>query len=511
MLFNKAISIAILAFVGKTLADCPHAKKDGYPCCSSCQVIYEDDTGLWGVENDNWCGIDSSCMGVNCWAFALGYGCCSHSCEALDITSEGRWAVENDQWCGIIERNCQSPATTSTTTTTTTYTTIPYTTPTNPSNPGTGYDITTQTKPGWTPGNDQVLPGFLSTDGRYIVDEKGRRVKLAGLSWFGGETTDLAPHGLWAKPLGYLINVVKELGYNHIRYPWTNQMFSAGAKPHSVDKVQNPDLANLSPLEIMDAVIDACGKAGLKVYLDRHRPEGAGQSELWYTSKTSEDQWIKDWVFLAERYKGNPTVIGADLHNEPHGNACWGCGETNRDWRLAAERCGNAIHEVNPDWLIIVEGNDHYGEEGWQKGESYWWGGMLKGVRENPVRLKVKNKLVYSAHDYDKNVHLQDWFKEPDFPDNMPKVWDDKWGYIAKEDIAPVLIGEFGSRLGDEIDVKWLENLITYMNENGVHWTFWCLNPNSGDTEGILGYDWQTVNKQKDGILNPGKAPEFLI
>jgi aryl-phospho-beta-D-glucosidase BglC (GH1 family) len=136
---------------------------------------------------------------------------------------------------------------------------------------------------------------------------------------------------------------------------------------------------------------------------------------------------------------------------------------------------------------------------------------MLKGVKEFPVRLNTPNKLVYSAHDYDKNVHMQDWFTEPDFPDNMPPIWDDKWGYIVKEDIAPVLIGEFGSLLRDATDVKWLGNLIDYMKENEVHWTFWCLNPNSGDTEGILGYDWKTVNTKKDGILTPGKAPNFLL
>jgi len=564
MLYNKAVSIAILTFVGKALASCSHASKDGYPCCKTCTVYLTDESGQWGVENNEWCGIDSSCSD-DCWATKEGYGCCSpgtpvyltdskgkwglennewcgiienknsgscwaedqgypcckSTCESIFTDGDNRWGVENGEWCGIVESNCKSKTTTTTTkpkTTTTKSSSSTGSTGSSGSNGSTGssgldngYDITTQTKPGWTPGNDQVLPGYLSTKGKYIVDEKGRKVKLAGISWFGGETSNLSPHGLWAKPLAHFIKTVKDLGYNHIRYPWTNEMLNPGAKTNSVDKVQNPDLANLTPLEVMDAVIDACGKAGIKVYLDRHRPESGGQSELWYVSRVSEEKWIEDWQFLAKRYKDNPTVIGADLHNEPHGTACWGCGETNRDWRLAAERCGDAIHEVNPDWLIIVEGNDHYGEEGWQKGEGYWWGGMLKGVRENPVRFRQKCKRVDASYDYDKNVHLQDWFKEPDFPDNMPEIWDDKWGYIVKEDMAPVLIGEFGSLLRDEVDVKWLKNLIAYMNENVVHWTFWCLNPNSGDTEGILGYDWETVNTQKDGILTAGKAPDFLI
>ena len=43
---------------------------------------------------------------------------------------------------------------------------------------------------------------------------------------------------------------------------------------------------------------------------------------------------------LARRYLGNDTVIGFDLHNEPHGSATWGDNNTATDWRLAAERAG---------------------------------------------------------------------------------------------------------------------------------------------------------------------------
>jgi len=562
MIYKNILTIAMMSFIGKALGSCTHASKDGYSCCKSCTVVLDDASGKWGVENGQWCGIDSSCDKSNddcwaiaegfnccspgtpvaltdskgqwgiennnwcgiinnpndtsCWAAAEGYGCCSH-CEAITTDGVRRWGVENEQWCGIIEANCKVASTTTTTTrnprttTTTTTTRNPSTTTTGSSSSNAEEKPSTQTKPGWSPGNDQVLPGYLSTQGKYIVDEKGRKVILAGISWFGGETTNLSPHGLWAQPLSRFIKIIKDHGYNHIRYPWTNEMFFEGARTQSINAMENPDLVDLTPLEIMDAVIDACGKAGLKVYLDRHRPLSGGQSELWYVSKVSEEKWIEDWKFLAKRYKGNPTVIGADLHNEPHGTACWGCGEKQRDWRLAAEKCGNAIHEVNPDWLIIVEGNDHYGEEGWQKGESYWWGGMLKGAKEFPVRLNKPNKLVYSAHDYDKNVFMQPWFEVSNFPDNMPDIWDDKWGYLAKENIAPVLIGEFGSLLRDRTDIKWLQNLIAYMNKNNIHWTFWCLNPNSGDTEGILGYDWSTVNTQKDGILDKGKYPKFLL
>ena len=66
-------------------------------------------------------------------------------------------------------------------------------------------------------------------------------------------------------------------------------------------------------------------------------------------------------------------MIGGDIHNEPYGPARWGDGSAN-DWRLAAERVGNAILAVNPNWLIVVEGVEQA-----SSGE-YWWGGNLSNA-----------------------------------------------------------------------------------------------------------------------------------
>ena len=90
----------------------------------------------------------------------------------------------------------------------------------------------------------------------------------------------------------------------------------------------------------MDKIIDYAGEIGLKVILDHHR-NGAGISTtangLWYDDKHSETDWVNDWVTLAQRYANNPTVIGADLHNEPY-NGTWGGGGDQPTGRRAAER-----------------------------------------------------------------------------------------------------------------------------------------------------------------------------
>ncbi|WGD31100.1 Calx-beta domain-containing protein [Ancylobacter sp. WKF20] len=353
--------------------------------------------------------------------------------------------------------------------------------------------------------------GWFSTFGNQIVDSDGNPVKLAGVNWFGFESSNASPHGVWTRSYTDMMDQMKELDFNTIRLPFASATLHA-TSASGIDYSQNPDLRGLTPLQIMDKIVAYAEEIGLKVILDHHRSSfGAGTSEngLWYDSTYTEAAWIDDWQMLAERYADNTAVIGADLHNEPY-NGTWGGGGA-RDWAAAAERAGNAIGEVNPNWLIIVEGVGSY------EGANYWWGGNLKGVADRPIELDVPNKLVYSAHDYGNSVYEQPWFKDPNFAAQLPAKFDEMWGYIYRENIAPVLIGEFGTKLTDPKDAPWLEALTSYMagdfdndgtidipaGQEGISWTYWSWNPNSGDTGGILADDWRTVNTNKMAYLEP--------
>lgn len=353
--------------------------------------------------------------------------------------------------------------------------------------------------------------GYWHTSGRQILDAAGQPVRIAGINWFGFETGNHVVHGLWARDYKSMLDQMKSLGYNTLRLPFSDDILKPGTMPDSINFAdgKNADLQGLTSLQVLDKIVTYAGQAGLKIVLDRHRPDAGGQSALWYTSAVPESTWIANLKALAARYKGNSTVIGIDLHNEPHDPACWGCGDTTRDWRLAAQRAGNAVLAVNPDLLIMVEGVQSF------NGVNGWWGGNLMGVAQYPVQLDVPNRLVYSAHDYATSVAQQSWFSDPSFPDNMPGVWDRYWGYIFKQDIAPVWIGEFGTTLQSTVDQKWLAALVTYLRSTSTygadsfHWTFWSWNPNSGDTGGILKDDWSTVDTVKDGYLASIKAPGF--
>jgi endoglucanase len=353
--------------------------------------------------------------------------------------------------------------------------------------------------------------GYWHTSGRQILDAAGQPVRIAGINWFGFETGNHVVHGLWSRDYKSMIDQMKSLGYNTIRLPYSDDIFKSSTVPDSIDfsSGKNADLQGLNSLQVMDKLVAYAGQDGLKVILDRHRPDSGGQSALWYTAAVPESTWIADLKALAARYRGQDTVIGIDLHNEPHDPACWGCGDTATDWRLAAERAGDAVLSVNPDLLIFVEGVQTYG------GVSGWWGGNLMGVAQYPVRLDVANRVVYSAHDYATSVAQQPWFSDPAFPGNMPGVWDKYWGYIFKQNIAPVWVGEFGTTLASTVDQKWLAALVSYLRPTSTygadsfHWTFWSWNPNSGDTGGILKDDWVSVDTVKDGYLASVKAPLF--
>ena len=94
-----------------TTALCPNAiLRQGYSCCekNNCSVYYKDSAGYWGVTNNlKWCGIRNSCTNTSSndstcpKAFTnLGYKCCK-GCNVVLRDGTGKWGVENNQWCGI--------------------------------------------------------------------------------------------------------------------------------------------------------------------------------------------------------------------------------------------------------------------------------------------------------------------------------------------------------------------------------------------------------------------------
>jgi endoglucanase len=343
----------------------------------------------------------------------------------------------------------------------------------------------------------------LSTLGAKIVDARGKEVLLRGVNWFGMETETHAPHGLWQRDYKEMLAQMRMLGYNLIRLPYS----VAGLRSPDISGVNfalgsNIELQGKTPLEVMDLIVQEAESQGLFILLDSHRLNDQQIPELWYGDGFTEADWIDTWKVLAQRYKNQSNVIGADLKNEPHGQASWGTNDLATDWRLAAERAGNAILDINPNWLIIVEGVEK--NVPGQKLKQHWHGGNLEGVKRYPVRLSRRRKLVYSPHEYGAGVFNQPYFSEPSFPKNLISRWQIGFNYISSQNIAPILIGEFGGRQVDNISPEgiWQNEFVKYIKKQKLSFAYWSWNPNSADTGGILLDDWQNYDRPKQQLLS---------
>ncbi len=388
-----------------------------------------------------------------------------------------------------------------------------------------------------TAGNPSVGAGagYWHTSGSKILDANGDQVRIAGINWYGFETTNYLANGLWSQDYKTILGTIKAQGYNVIRIPFSNQLVESNPVPTNytswVDgQSANTALVGQTALQDLDTIVSYAGSIGLRVILDNHVSEAGGNNEangLWYTSAYPQANWLADWKTMAVRYSGsqftfngNPTVIGFDLRNEPHletstgaTGSCWtgdtetnGCPVTNtaQNWPVAAQAAGNAVQAINPNLLIFVEGNDCY------NGDCAWEGEMLMGVAAHPVVLNVPNQLVYSAHDYGPNLYQQPWFNSNTSQASLNAVWNHYWGYLVSQNIAPVWLGEFGTT-NTSTDIsstvpgsqgQWFSGIVSYLQNNpNVNWTYWALNGN--DDYGLLdtNFDPLPANAQKQSLL----------
>jgi endoglucanase len=350
----------------------------------------------------------------------------------------------------------------------------------------------------------------LSTSGRYIVDARGRRVRLAGVNWYGAHEDDGVPPGLDHVPRTRLARTIARHGFNSVRLPFSLWMTEQASPVPDRYLAANPDLSGATPMQVYDACVEALTDAGLIVIPNCHmldagwccsEDDGSG---LWFNDRWPPARFLAAWQEMAARYRSNPLVAAMDVMNEPRRASvggrvltpAWGTG-SETDVAAMYTRAGNLIHEASPHLLIICEGLAYAAD--------------LTGVASHPVRLERPGQVVYSLHDYSW-FHPQGQTRQA-YLDQMRA----SGGYLLSEQIAPLWIGEFGydtrSPAGFASGVWW-NNLKAWLTEHDVDWCWWPLNPTQpkgtvpvtgqhrsdwGDPEpwGLLAPHWR-------GVANPG-------
>ena len=363
---------------------------------------------------------------------------------------------------------------------------------------------------------------WLFTDGNQIVDADGNPVWLTGINWFGYNTGTNTFDGLWTCDLNQSIQEIANHGFNVLRVPFSAELilqWSRGEYPQAnFNQATNSYLVGMDSLQIFEYVLGQCRANGIKVIIDIHSAEtnASGHTvNLWYTDKISTEDYLFALSWMADRYKNDDTIIAYDLKNEPHGKpyegdgaAIWNDSTDANNWKYTAEQAAYAVLNSNPNVLVLVEGieiypidlksNSDYSSTDEADYYFNWWGGNLRGVADYPIDLgEYQNKLVYSPHDYGLTVYAQPWFEgNYDFNSLMEDCWYDNWFYIYDEDIAPLLIGEWGGFMS-EPNITWMTYMRQLIKENKLNHTFWCFNSNSGDTGGLVLDDFTTRDEEK--------------
>lgn len=362
---------------------------------------------------------------------------------------------------------------------------------------------------------------WLSVKGNKIVDSSGKEVWLTGCNWFGYNTGTNTFDGLWACDLNTSIAEIANHGFNLLRVPISSELiksWSNGSYPTAnFNQATNSYLVGMNSLEIFDYVIGQCRANGLKIMIDIHCAETdtmGHMKALWTGGDITEKDYLDTLAWMAKRYKNDDTIIAFDLKNEPHGKqnesprAKWDSSTDSDNWKYIAEKAAKAVLKQNPNVLVMVEGIEIYPKDIKSNGnfssnnanDYYfnWWGGNLRGVKDNPIDLgKYQNKLVYSPHDYGPAVYQQPWFGNGYTYDSLYNdCWHDNWFYIQEEGIAPLLIGEWGGFM-TEPNLTWMTYLRKFIKTNRINHTFWCFNANSGDTGGLVKDDFVTWDTEK--------------
>lgn len=349
-----------------------------------------------------------------------------------------------------------------------------------------------------------IPPGLYSRDGVLYVGEN-TPFMIKGFSWYGMEDPRHMPGGLEKVSIDEIFEFTRKFNFNAIRLPFSVENIIDNRIGHTIT-FRNPELTGLSYREVLRAVVRKAAENNILVLLDAHRLKSHDikSAGLWYSDDVNEDRLVYVWKMLCDLVKHEWNVMGADVYNEPW-DGLWNSPNKSVDWKRAAERLGNSVHESCPSWTIFIEG---IGNRDNSTKTHVFWSENLHGLQEAPPELELKSKVVLSPHVYGPSVYNQSYFQAEHFVETMPAIWDDHFGEASRVTGIATVIGEWGGHFIGK-DRKWQMKLFEYIKDRNISFFYWCLNPDSVDTGGLLHEDWVTPEINRLSMLQ--SAPSTSV
>ncbi|XP_057415719.1 glycosyl hydrolase 5 family protein [Lotus japonicus] len=365
----------------------------------------------------------------------------------------------------------------------------------------------------------------LNTNSRWIVNQDGLRVKLACVNWVSHLDAVVA-EGLSKQPVDVISKGIKSMGFNCVRLTWpillvTNdslssltvrQSFQNLGLLDSVAGVQanNPSIIDLTLIQAFQAVVKSLGDNDVMAILDNHITQPG-----WCCSNSDgngffgdqffdPDQWILGLTKMATLFNGVPNVVGMSLRNELRGPK-----QNVNDWYRYMVKGAEAVHAANPDVLVILSGLNFDKD--------------LSFIKNRPVNLTFKGKLVYEAHWYG-FTDGQAWVSgNPNqvcgqVAGNMKRTS----GFLVDQG-WPLFVSEFGVDLrGSNVnDNRYLNCFMAVAAELDLDWALWTLVGSYYFRQGVRGmeefygvlrWDWTQVRNTSflnriNGLQLPFRGP----
>ncbi len=345
--------------------------------------------------------------------------------------------------------------------------------------------------------------GFLTRQGKHIVNENGDTIILKGMGlggWMlqegymlqtagfanpqhqirekieeliGKEDTDLFYEAWLANHVRKIdIDSLKAWGFNSVRLPMHYNLFTL---PIEEEPIPGEHTWLEKGFTLTDSLISWCRENEMYVVLDLHAaPGGQGNDQgisdrdedkpsLW-DSPANQDKTVALWQRIAARYVDEPWIAGYDLINETN----WAM-DGNIPLRDLYYEITDSIRTVDTKHILFIEGN--------------WFANDFTGLTP-----PWDDNMVYSPHKY--------W----SFNDQASIQWVLD---LREQYDIPIYFGETG-----ENSNTWFKDAIRLFDEHQLGWAWWPMKK----VESIAGPLSWTKTPEYQALLdywnNGGNTPD---
>lgn len=380
----------------------------------------------------------------------------------------------------------------------------------------------------------------FTTEGPKILDASGNNVKLAGTNWPGhGEV--MIPEGLQYQSVETIVSDIKSLGMNVVRLTYAIEMvdqiynnngedvdlqtaFTQGLGQENGTAIladvlsNNPQFtASTKRLEVYDAVVAELARQEIYINLDNHMSKGAwccSQTDgnaWWGDTYFNADNWVRGLSFMANHGKSWSNLASMSLRNEfrePSNNPTVAATYNWETWYSYVKKGANAVHEANPDVLVILSGLNY--DTTMQP--------VVRGTALTPGNetfnkadfAGYEEKLVIELHNYETGATSCSAVQGSLYNGGAQAMNPDESTTV---NVFPVLITEFGFLQEDNTyQSVYATCLAEWVPSNTAGWMNWVVVGSYYVRSGIQDYDetWGLYNHDWSGWRDTAYVNEQL-